>query len=265
MVEFQPYTASETSLPKSGYYYLTKDITTSASSGINPGETLALDLNGHTVTFKARGFSFISSDASSKLYLSDSVGTGKYLIKNGTPNQGNGIWLPKGSATMFGVTFDATGIAAEGHYGGVICLEGGNATFTMTGGLVTGGIAGGSAEKESANFQSCGQSANTWIKLSGGEIAGCMTLNRLAAPETQAFITVSGSARITGTGVGLNLASNVTAQTFQIGALTENALIRIRPQSTNPFAMLSADFTADMAMRFVSTDASKKVAAQAMN
>lgn len=340
MLQFAPYSASTTALPTSGNYYLTADVTTSATTLIPKSATLRLDLNGHTVTFTKRGFSSYNGDASTVLILSDSQGGGKYLVQNSGATQGNGIWIPNGKATLYGGTFDASSLPAVTQNGAVISLEGGASVFVMeggsiiggsakrggnvsvsggcsftmnggsisgghatehggnvyvaangtivmnggsitggacetggggnirmdgamrmSGGVISGGTAGGNVNADSANMQAIGQNANSAFTMTGGEIAGRIALRRLGASESAVYLSISGSARITDG--ALWLYQDITDVNFTIGALSENALIRIRPNGalTGAFATGANGFAEEMTEKIVSSDAAKTVSA----
>ncbi len=159
--------ANNNSLPTaSGYYYLTAD-GKSAPVGINTAE-VHIDLNGKSVQMEGNTHGIFVQD-NAKLYISDSVGTGKLiastdtavwdggLIRNGvassflyifggtldgnghTANFGGTLYQWSGTVNMYGGTI--IGAKAQKAGGGAVFMEDGTAVFNMYGGEITGGTA----------------------------------------------------------------------------------------------------------------------------
>ena len=117
-VTFDPWTSTD-SLPASGDYYLTADVTVSSMTVIHDGSTLNLCLNGHSILMTGNdGVFTVKSNAVMNLYDCDgSNGVHYVTLEN---------WR--------GTAVSGSGEAAS--------VTNGNGTVEVTGGLITGGYAG---------------------------------------------------------------------------------------------------------------------------
>lgn len=171
---------------------LTKDIVMTKAVTVNNGNSLTIDLNGHTLTAAANSQAFRIQGGA--LTIEDSIGTG--VIQGSGTVTGNGgfggaIWMSSDSnnaLTLAGGTI--RGFTAK--YGAGVYMV--NGTFQMTrgaiqncsatGGKVDGGgvyVSGGSFEMSDGTISAC-NAANAGggvyvfsgsFKMSGGSIEDC--------------------------------------------------------------------------------------------
>lgn len=125
---------------------------------INPGKTLDIDLNGHSIDCAAYAF-YVNGGT---LNISDS--TGKGAIKCDFPDKAYpAIMITTGGVcNMYSGKIDTTGVEGVNWLYGAVCS--GNGIFNMYGGeMLMGGAAGisitnGTASGEGATFNICGDS-----------------------------------------------------------------------------------------------------------
>ena len=137
---FDPWTATD-SLPTSGSYYLTVDVTLSAI--YEPSGTVNLCLNGHTVS-STWNSNVIYVESGNTLNICDCTGTGKITsdhsaatinvegtaslhsgtVENKNSNGRPGIALNSGSLTVTGGTVTSSNGSGIGVYGGTLILSG---------------------------------------------------------------------------------------------------------------------------------------------
>ena len=149
-VIYQPWTDT-TTLPSSGNYYLTDNVTTTAQKAVTG--TLRLDLNGFTIAHKvAAGASntrVFSLTGSAHLAITDSSsnpGAVTRDLSNLTEEQAKAIsnygllFLINNNAevVLYNGTMDATGMYSGG--GACVCTYASDSTFKMYGGTLKGGI-----------------------------------------------------------------------------------------------------------------------------
>ena len=125
---------------------------------INPGKTLDIDLNGHSIDCAAYAF-YVNGGT---LNISDN--TGKGTIKCDFPDKAYpAIMITTGGVcNMYSGKIDTTGVEGVNWLYGAVCS--GNGVFNMYGGeMLMGGAAGisitnGTASGEGATFNICGDS-----------------------------------------------------------------------------------------------------------
>ena len=133
-VTWEPW-SDATKLPNDGYYYLTADVTLANTWTFGSSTTVALDLNGKTVSINT-GNNTIESCGN--VTLTDCRGGGKvtHVSKNGL------------GVHVYGGTFDMYGGSITGNssqMGGGVYVSGGG-TFNLYGGSISGNNATGSQE-----------------------------------------------------------------------------------------------------------------------
>ena len=218
-IEYAAWT-STTTLPKSGNYCLTEDVTITAEAQMAKDTTLNLCLHGHKVTGKGgKGVRFYSTSGNGGEVLNiadctaktvDGVYTagGFYDNDNTHTNSGGGaIYIRKGGTLNF----------YDGIVSGNKCATGGaafygkNATLNFYDGLVTGNKAYNSVEDKWANgggFYLDGSVLN----LYGGTITGNEAGSAAGIGEFNKSTVRLGDVTITGNkaqsyGAGINFAS----------------------------------------------------------
>ena len=135
-VTFAPW-EDTTSLPASGSYYLTADVTLDEYVMIE--ETLDLCLNGHTVTL-AGDDTVIVPAYGGTLNLYDDTGDGSIIGGTGLEGDGGAIFAADGVFNMYGGTI--TGGSVEDDGGAVYLMKDSTgSTFNMYGGTITGNAA----------------------------------------------------------------------------------------------------------------------------
>lgn len=180
---------------------------------------------------------------------------GEVLGGNSTENGGN-IYVALGTQfTLKNGTISGGNAAGDA---GNIRVAG---KMVMEGGLIADGISKGKTDIYGANLQMLGQSntQETSFTMTGGEIKGWTYVRRLASKEDAVILTVSGNAKITGTGYYYE--SDVRNVNVQMGALTDEAYIVVKPNANTNFATGKDGFTAAMVSRIILTDSGKKVTA----
>jgi len=130
-------------MPTSGNYYLDGDITISYTAGLCAIDgSLAIDLNGHTLTLNSTGngraFTIGSGET---LSICDSTGNGQIILTGTAAQAGGMIFNVGGTANIFGGTIDASGLSSTAE--GVIIRNASNGTCniynaTLIGGTTTG-------------------------------------------------------------------------------------------------------------------------------
>ncbi len=129
-ITFEPW-ESTTSLPTTaGNYYLTDDVTISATWTVPTGET-NLCLNGHTISYAgSNGSVILINNANTKLTVYDCGTTGAITGGNTTGN-GGGVNITAG-------TFELKNGNIEGNVAnnGAVSVNGANSNFIMSGGNI---------------------------------------------------------------------------------------------------------------------------------
>ena len=116
-----------TSLPYDGYYYLTADVTLTETWSLSSSTTVALDLNGKTVSNEKSNKTI---ESRGKVTLTDCKGGGKITNKS---NSGVGVYVGSGTFDMYGGSI--TGNTSQEGSG--VYVSGGG-TFNLYGGSITG-------------------------------------------------------------------------------------------------------------------------------
>ena len=187
-VIYLPWTDTAT-LPSSGNYYLTDNVTTTAQMSVTG--TLRLDLNGFTVAHKvAAGASstrVFSLSGSAYLAVTDSSnapGTVTRDLSDLTAAQKTAITNygllfllnDSASATLYNGTLDATGMYSGG--GSCVSLQGANTSFKMYGGTMKGGITDNGVVYVSGNAEFYGGTVTGGVtKIAGGKAGGIRVLS----------------------------------------------------------------------------------------
>lgn len=198
---------------------LTKDIVMTKAVTVNNGNSLTIDLNGHTLTAAANSQAFRIQGGA--LTIEDSIGTG--VIQGSGTVTGNGgfggaIWMSSDSnnaLTLAGGTI--RGFTAK--YGAGVYMV--NGTFQMTrgaiqncsatGGKVDGGgvyVSGGSFEMSDGTISTCNATnagggvyvSSGSFEMSGGSIENCTAHEgagvKVLASSGKASFSMSGSGEI---------------------------------------------------------------------
>lgn len=169
---------------------LTKDIVMTGAVTVNNGNSLTIDLNGHTLTAAENSRAFFIQNGA--LTIEDSIGGG-VIQGSGTVNGYGGAILMNGSDSNNALTLAGGTIRGfTAKYGAGVSM--GNGTFRMTGGAIrncsaTGGkadgggvyVSGGSFEMSDGTISAC-NAANAGggvyvlsgsFEMSGGSIEDC--------------------------------------------------------------------------------------------
>lgn len=165
---------------------LTKDIVMTKAVTVNNGNSLTIDLNGHTLTAAANSKAFWIRNGA--LTIEDSIGTG-VIQGSGTVNgYGGAIWMSSGDSNNALTLAGGTIRGFNAGYGAGVYM--GNGTFQMTGGAIQscsatdgGGVYvdGGSFEMTNGTISDC-KAANAGggvyvssgtFEMSGGSIENC--------------------------------------------------------------------------------------------
>lgn len=211
-VTFEPWT-STTSLPRSGNYYLTDDVT--ITGYLLPTGDLNIDLNGHSITRK------VTSNTTSQVFaiagntslsitdstanpgtISRDLSTMTEDAKKAITNWGLLIMINSGytgNLNLYGGIFDSTGCYS---YGGSI-INNSSSTFPINiyGGLFKGGI---TTHNNSTGGTGGAIISSSNVTMYGGEITGSTLIQRSAAGlsgaglRTTATLTIGGDAKIYG-------------------------------------------------------------------
>ena len=144
---------------------LTKDIVMTKAVTVNNGNSLTIDLNGHTLTAAANSQAFRIQGGA--LTIEDSIGTGVIQGSGTVTGNGGAIWMSSSDSnnalTLTGGTI--RGFTATD--GGGVYVDGGS--FEMSGGTISAcnaTNAGGGVYVSSGSF-----------KMSGGTISACNATN----------------------------------------------------------------------------------------
>lgn len=169
---------------------LTKDIVMTKAVTVDSGNSLTIDLNGHTLTAAENSRAFFIQNGA--LTIEDSIGGG-VIQGSGTVNGYGGAILMNGSDSSNALTLAGGTIRGfTAKYGAGVSM--GNGTFRMTGGAIrncsaTGGkadgggvyVSGGSFEMSDGTISAC-NAANAGggvyvisgsFEMSGGSIEDC--------------------------------------------------------------------------------------------
>lgn len=165
---------------------LTKDIVMTKAVTVNNGNSLTIDLNGHTLTAAANSQAFRIQGGA--LTIEDSIGTG-VIQGSGTVNgYGGAIWMSSGDSNNALTLAGGTIRGFNAGYGAGVYM--GNGTFQMTGGAIQscsatdgGGVYvdGGSFEMSGGTISACNATnagggvyvSSGSFKMSGGSIEDC--------------------------------------------------------------------------------------------
>ena len=165
---------------------LTENIVMTGAVTVNNGNSLTIDLNGHTLTAAANSRAFYIRGGA--LTIEDSIGTG-VIQGNGTVNgDGGAIWMSSGDSTNALTLTGGTIRGFTAKYGAGVYM--GNGTFKMTGGAIRdcratdgGGVYvfGGSFEMTDGTISTCNATnagggvyvSSGTIEMSGGSIENC--------------------------------------------------------------------------------------------
>ena len=196
---------------------LTKDIVMTKAVTVNNGNSLTIDLNGHTLTAAANSQAFRIQGGA--LTIEDSIGTGVIQGSGTVTGNGGAIWMSSSDSnnalTLTGGTI--RGFTAK--YGAGVSM--GNGTFRMTGGAIrncsaTGGkadgggvyVSGGSFEMTDGTISTCNATnagggvyvSSGSFEMSGGSIENCTAHEgagvKVLASSGKASFSMSGSGEI---------------------------------------------------------------------
>lgn len=167
---------------------LTKDIVMTKAVTVNNGNSLTIDLNGHTLTAAANSQAFRIQGGA--LTIEDSIGTGVIQGSGTVTGNGGAIWMSSSDSnnalTLTGGTI--RGFTATD--GGGVYVSGGS--FEMSGGTISAcnaANAGGGVYVSSGSFE-----------MSGGTIENCTAHEgagvKVLASSGKASFSMSGSGEI---------------------------------------------------------------------
>ena len=161
-VTWKPW-SNATKLPNDGYYYLTVDVTLTSTWTFGSSTTVALDLNGRTVSINTGNNTIESCGI---VTLTDCRGGGK--ITHGS-QKGLGVHVYGGTFDMYGGSI--TGNSSQ--MGGGVYVSGGG-TFNLYGGSISGNRAstyGGGVYVKDGTFNMYGGSIdNNYSAIYGGGV-----------------------------------------------------------------------------------------------
>lgn len=182
-VEWTPLTIRQAGVQYlgSGHFYLTEDqpIEYCTQRLVEKGETICLDLNGHSITTKGRSLNIASG---ATMNLMDSAGGGSVTSYSGNNNVGGGVVSCSGTFRLYGGTLQfirtEEGIKPgyETAMGGVVGCTG---KFYMYGGTLIGdqlGISGNGTDGKPilSSSNGCGGTvrlgSNAYFYLYGGTV-----------------------------------------------------------------------------------------------
>ena len=105
LLQWKPWT-SGSSLPvdTSGNFYLTEDVQLTGPCNIGENVSIALDLNGHTVSGAQNSTVYSAYAPGAGLLLTDTAGGGAICAQGAA----TGLWVRHGSLVMYGGTVDAS-------------------------------------------------------------------------------------------------------------------------------------------------------------
>lgn len=196
---------------------LTENIVMTGAVTVNNGNSLTIDLNGHTLTAAENSRAFLIQNGA--LTIEDSIGGG-VIQGSGTVNGYGGAILMNGSDSNNALTLAGGTIRGfTAKYGAGVSM--GNGTFRMTGGAIrncsaTGGkadgggvyVSGGSFEMSDGTISAC-NAANAGggvyvssgsFEMSGGSIENCTAHEgagvKVLASSGKASFSMSGSGEI---------------------------------------------------------------------
>ena len=235
-VVFQPWgdnPGEETTLPATGYYYLTKDINLSKAQGSN--KSLTLCLNGYTITAAENTRPF-SLEKGAVFTITDCKDTGK--LTGGVRNWGAGAVSVSAGAVFNLYAGDITGNKSltGGGYGGAIYVYGPDGAtpageFNMYGGKLTKneGVLGGAIYGKSGaiiNIQGGEISENTATSWAGAIylVDGTLTIKNCritgnTAATASAIRVESGKGTVTLTDAIIENNKNTATSKYNYGAL----------------------------------------------
>ena len=156
---------------ENGHYYLEDNYVQKGQYNIHAGESIVLDLRGHTLTtidysrlYKLNGY----------LAVLDSVGGGKLCSKTAGNGYGSVIMIVKDGSTnavfeLYSGTLTLDQDNKGGRRGGLIWL-GSNSTFNMYGGIVMNGTSEGEEAEEGGCIAAT--ATTSVIRIEGGRIIG---------------------------------------------------------------------------------------------
>ena len=192
---------------------LTENIVMTGAVTVNNGNSLTIDLNGHTLTAPENSKAFWIRNGA--LTIEDSIGTG-VIQGSGTVNgYGGAIWMSSGDSNNALTLAGGTIRGFNAGYGAGVYM--GNGTFQMTGGAIQscsatdgGGVYvdGGSFEMTNGTISDC-KAANAGggvyvssgtFEMSGGSIENCTAYEgagvKVLASSGKASFSMSGSGEI---------------------------------------------------------------------
>ena len=285
-----------TSLPTSGTYYLTKDVTLSSQWHISG--TVKLCLNGHTVTVKAGTDQAVYIQESGSLYLTDCQGTGlitpasgvsvtgvvdtgsfymyggtiKNFCKNANGSEDDGAAVDVdwgGKFYMMGGTIDNSGISSSGV--GVYCYD---AVMQLSGNAVIQncGMTGISVMGTTTLTMNGGAVRNCWSKygigievgnngtadISGGAVSGAY----YGLNSEGGTVRLSGNPTFENSNSGTDLFLEYASQIQVKGALGGSGTMKVgaaKPDRTVIVGAGSYSLTASDLRHFTSADAALEI------
>ena len=151
---------------------LTENIVMTGAVTVNNGNSLTIDLNGHTLTAAENSRAFLIQNGA--LTIEDSIGGG-VIQGSGTVNGYGGAILMNGSDSNNALTLAGGTIRGfTAKYGAGVSM--GNGTFRMTGGAIRNCSATGGKADGGGVYVSGGS-----FEMSDGTISACNAATRAAA------------------------------------------------------------------------------------
>ena len=184
---------STSSLPTSGYYYFDRNWnwTYGNNTNLKVNGTLYLDLNGKTLTLKGTStYAAIDIYNGSKLYLYDSVGTGKIVMQSDAKFvqavyvSGTNSLFQMNGGTISGFTKATSGGAVRVVSGGKFEMKGGTLSSC------TASTGGGAVSVENAST----------FDMSGGTIDNCQATGTVSNTGLGGAVSIASGATFNMTG-----------------------------------------------------------------
>lgn len=161
-VRWKPWSKTD-KLPSEGYYYLTANVTLASTQTFVTNTTVALDLNGKTVSTNASSHTILSLG---NVTLTDCKGTG--TLTHSAGSGGRGVRVEGGTFDMYSGSITGNKI----DRGGGVFVNGG--TFNLYGGSISGnraGTYGGGVYVEHGKFNmEGGRIDNNYSEIYGGGV-----------------------------------------------------------------------------------------------
>lgn len=206
----------------SGHFYLTEDQTIAESISVISGESVVLDLRGHTITTSARVRTFY---VNGYLGVLDTIGGGRVSGQTVSGENGGLIYVVDNETAgstfeLYSGTLTPASDAGKPNSGGLIYL-GDGATFRMHDGLLLNGVTSSGSSK---NGGAIAAGATSIVEILGGSIVGCSADAVGGSIYSSGTVVLKSCSLIGGTagttGGNLYIAGTLTAENCTIASGT---------------------------------------------